>query len=639
MNSMGGPSDRDNLLNEARNLRLARRIPEALTKLAQLEALHPNFSRLFQERGHCYVTLGDAPSAITALGEALRLNPTLPASWDMLAQLYRLAGETDLANAAADNLAALERLPRAVVVANTLYADGDLTLADQVLVDYLKQDRGNVGALRMLARIRTALGDPKAAEALLIAALDQAPDFHQARFDYALILQQQQKYAQARAMSERLLAHDPTHRDYLKQYALACIGLGDYAAVIDVYGRLLDAPNLSGTEIADLRLWRANALKVTGRLEKAITDYHAALDARPNNGVAWFSLANLKTYRFGDADISRMRAAEAEPPKDDQDRVYLCFALGKALEDNGDYAASWEYYERGNAIRCRTRRDQPDVADACVRKLKSTFTAEVFKERAGFGLPDTSPIFVLGLPRSGSTLLEQILASHAQVEGTQELVEMNRYVTEICGQDPDCHLPLAPDALLRLTTEDARALGERYIAETRPYRHLGRPYFIDKMPHNFWHIGLIHLILPKATIIDMRRDPMACCFGNFKQLFGGSTQEYSYGLDSVARRYRAYLDLMRHWDEVLPGRVLRMQHEDVVQDLDGSIQRLLDHCGLPFDPACLTFHETRRSVRTPSSEQVRQPIRQDGLTRWRHYEPWLAPLRIALGDALIRYKD
>ncbi len=631
--------DRDALLHAARQFRSAGRVPEALSTLARLESRHPTFSRLFHERGHCHVTLGDGPAAITALREAVRLNPTLPASWDMLARLYRLAGDTELADAAAQTLAALERLPRAVVVANSLYADGELALADDVLSDYLASDRGNVGALRLLARIRNALGDASAAETLLAAALDQAPDFHEARYDYALLLHQQRKYPQARVETERLLAHAPHHRDYLKQHALACIGLGDYAPVIDVYAQLLDAPGLSGTEIADLRLWRANALKVTGRLAEAVTDYRASLMARPDNGVAWFSLANLKTYRFSDDDIRRMRAAEAEPPHDDLDRIYLCFALGKALEDDGEDAASWRYYERGNALRRQTSRDRPEVADDCVRRLKTVFTADVFEARAGFGLADPSPIFILGLPRSGSTLMEQILASHARVEGTQELTELDRYVAEICGRDPHCDLPMAPEALLELTAADFRALGERYIAETRPYRQLGRPYFIDKMPNNFWHIGLIHLILPRATIIDMRREPMSCCFGNFKQLFGGTTQEFSYGLEPVARRYRAYLDLMRHWDEVLPGRVLRMQHEDVVEDLEGSVQRLLSHCHLPFDPACLNFHETRRSVRTPSSEQVRQPIRRDGLTQWQRYEPWLDPLRIALGDALTRYRD
>jgi tetratricopeptide (TPR) repeat protein len=391
--------------------------------------------------------------------------------------------------------------------------------------------------------------------------------------------------------------------------------------------------------VAEMRLWRANALKVTGRQPEAIADYRAALAARPDYGVAWFSLANLKTYRFTDEDIARMRAAEARPDVQDMDRVYLCFALGKALEDLGDYAASWRHYERGNAMRRAAGRYRPDVAESCAARLQQVFTAEFFAARAGWGLADPAPIFILGLPRSGSTLIEQILASHSRVEGTQELTEIGRYAGELCGRDPDCGLPLDLEALTRLTAEDARLLGDRFLAETRTYRREGRAFFIDKMPNNFWHIGLIHLILPRATIIDVRREPMACCFSNLKQLFGTTNQEFTYGVDDIARHYRSYLDLMRHWDDVLPGRVLRVQYKDLVEDLEGGVRRMLEPCGLPFEPACLAFHETRRSVRTPSSEQVRQPIGREGLAQWRHYAPWLGDLRDALGDALTGYRD
>ncbi|PHQ63460.1 MAG: sulfotransferase family protein, partial [Sphingobium sp.] len=252
---------------------------------------------------------------------------------------------------------------------------------------------------------------------------------------------------------------------------------------------------------------------------------------------------------------------------------------------------------------------------------------------------DPAPIFVLGLPRSGSTLIEQILASHSFVEGTQELTEIGQYAAELCGADPDCGLPLHPEALQRLTAEDVRMLGERFLAETRTYRRLGRPFFIDKMPNNFWHIGLIHLILPRSIIIDVRREPMACCFSNFKQLFGTSNQLFTYGIDDIGRYYRAYLDLMRHWDDVLPGRVLRMQYEDVVEDFEGSVRHMLAHGALPFEPGCLTFHETKRNVRTPSSEQVRQPIGREGLVQWRSYAPWLGGLRDMLGDALTGYRN
>jgi len=637
-------SDRDALFQAARALRAGQRVPEALATLAQLETLYPHFSRLFQERGHCHILLGDAPAAVVALHEAVRLNPTLPASWDMLEQLYRRLGHTAQADKAAQHLSVLKQLPPEVVMANSLYADGDLSPAEAVIRDYLRKDSGNVGALRLLARIRTASDALGEAETLLESVLKHAPDYHEARLDYAIVLLQQQKHLPARAQAEMLLGHDPDNREYLKQYGAACIGLGDYEPLIDLYERLLSGQVQSTAEVADLRLWRAAALKITGRLPDAIADYHASLAALPAQGVAWFGLANLKTYRFTDDDIARMRAVESLPDIQDMDRIYLSFALGKALEDRRDYAPSWAHYSQGNAVRHTTSRYRPEVAEASAARLKAVFTTDFFAERTGWGLDDPAPIFVLGLPRSGSTLIEQILASHSQVEGTQELTVIGRYAAELCGQDPDCGLPLKPDVLRNLTAEDARLLGERFLNDTRTYRRLGRPVFIDKMPNNFWHIGLIQLILPRSTLIDARREPMACCFSNFKQLFGAVNQEFTYDIEHLARHYRIYLDLMRHWDDVLPaqnfsGRVLRVQYEEVVDDLDSSVRRMLVHGGLPFEPACLAFHETRRSVRTPSSEQVRHPIGREGLDQWQHYAQWLEPLRDALGDALTRYRD
>ena len=629
---------REALLQDARDLRIARRIPDALAALARLQGQYPRFSRLYHELGHCHIVLGDAPAALDALHEAVRLNPTLPAAWDMLEQLCRMLGDTAQAAAAARNWAALKQLPAEVVVANSLYADGDLSLAEGVIRDYLRKNGANVGALRLLARICSESDAFAEAEGLLETALGLAPDYHAARLDYAMVLLQRQKHLRALQEADILLRHDPDNRAYRKQYGAACVGLGDYDAVIDLYAGLLAGPCESDTEIAELRLWRGNALKVEGRPQEAIADYRAALAARPGYGVAWFSLANLKTYRFTDDDIARMRNAQSGGDVQDMDRIYLCFALGKALEDRGDHAASWRDYARGNALRRSTSRYRPDDAEACVQRLKQTFTTQSFAARDGWGIADPAPIFILGLPRSGSTLIEQILASHPLVEGTQELTEIGHYAGELCGLDEACGLPLHPEAVLQMSPSQARALGARFLAETRACRRLGRPLFIDKMPNNFWHIGLIHLILPRSIIIDVRREPMACCFSNLKQLFGTTNQEFTYGIDDMARHYRAYLDCMQHWNAVLPGRVLTVRYEDVIEDLDANVRRILAHCGLAFDPACLRFHETRRSVRTPSSEQVRRPIGRDGLAQWQRYAEWLAPLRDRLGDALTRYR-
>ena len=492
--------------------------------------------------------------------------------------------------------------------------------------DYLGPGIQNVGASRMLARLCLDRGALVEAESILESVLELAPDFHDARLDYAMVLLQRQRHRDAKRQAEQLLSVHPDHREYLKILGAACIGLGNYGPVVKLYAKLLEGMPRDGHEVADLRLWRGNALKTLGRTGEAIEDYRAAIAALPVNGVAWFSLANLKTYRFGPDEIAAMRDAESRPGISPVDRCYLGFALGKALEDQGEYEAAWRHYERGNAIKRAGGRYRPEDAEALAERKQQVGTASFFASREGWGARDGSPIFIVGMPRSGSTLVEQILASHPAIEGTHELVELGR-----CAKD-------AGD-LAHLTTEAARRLGERYLEDSRVYRSLGRPRFIDKMPNNFLHVGLIQLALPNATIIDVRREPIACCVGNLKQLYGMDNQAFSYDMQHLARYYRTYLGLMRHWDQVLPGRVLRVVYEDLVGDLEGGVRRLLAHCGLPFDVACLAFHETQRSVRTASSEQVRRPLSLEGLDHWRRFELWLGPLKAALGDAPATYRD
>jgi hypothetical protein len=381
----------------------------------------------------------------------------------------------------------------------------------------------------------------------------------------------------------------------------------------------------------------AHALKTTDRFAEAVTSYRAAAAARPDFGDAYWSLANLKTYRFLDEEIERMRTYENAAATSLVDRYHLCFALGKALEDRSEFVDSWSYYARGNALKREESRYRADIIEANTRRQIEICTPDFFLKRRDWGASSPDPIFVVGLPRAGSTLLEQILASHSQVEGTHELSDIQSAVSDLQGRDPDPDSPRYPGALADLTADDFLKLGEKYLADTLVYRS-GKPFFIDKMPNNFRHIGLIHLMLPNARIIDARREPMSCCFSNLKQLFA-SGQEFTYSIEDIARYYRTYLELMRHWDEALPGRVLRVHHEDVVDDLEGSVRRILDYCGLPFEPACVDFHKTKRSVRTPSSEQVRQPIFRDGLDQWKKYEQWLQPLKEALGDALVRYRE
>ena len=620
------PENRDVLYMIAVSQRYLKRVPEALATLERLERFHPRFSRLYQERGHCYVDLKDAENAIAAYERAVNLNAALPASWAKLQVLYRMTGQLANSATAASHVAITSKLAPEVVSATGLFADGDALLAEKVIRPYLLKHPTDVEAMRLLARIALELDVLEDADLLLESVVELAPDYRAARYDYARTLMRRQRNAQALAQLEKLLAVDPTNRMYRTTHATAYVGLGDHERALKLYRELLvDAPRA-----ADLHLSVAHTLKTLGRTAESIEAYRTAAAARPNFGDAYWSLANLKTYRFTDEEIDRMRTEEAAATTPLEDRYHLCFALGKALEDRGAYEESFGYYERGNALKKTEAHYQAVDTERNTQMQKQVCTTEFFASRKGYGCESPDPIFIVGLPRSGSTLLEQILASHSLVEGTMELADIAATVVQLEGRTSPGEQRRYPAVLADLKREDFLRLGEKYMADTRIYRS-GKPYFIDKMPNNFRHIGLIHLMLPNAKIIDARREPMACCFSNFKQLFAFG-QEFTYSIEDIARYYRTYIELMDHWDAVLPGRVLRIRHEEIVEDLEGNVRRLLDYCGLAFEPACLEFYKTERSVRTPSSEQVRRPINREGVDQWRNFEPFLGPLKAALGD-------
>jgi len=627
------PGDSEGLYLRAVSQRMLGHTAAALGTLARLEQLHPRFSRLYQERGYCYVALKQAPQAIEAFLRGVNVNPALPASWKMLEGLYHMTGQVANAAQAARHVTALNKLPPAVVTATALFHDGELAASEQMVRDFLVKQGHHVEAMRLLARIGMEHDVLDDAQLLLEAVLDLEPDYHAARFEYAQALCRRHLYAEAQAQAEKLLCVDRSNRDYRTLHAMTCVGLGQHERAIELYRALLPG----ATHPAELHLSIAHSLKTLGQQPPAIAEYHAAAAAREGFGDAWWSLANLKTYRFSDAELEQMRVAEAAAATSAVDRHHLCFALGKALEDRGEYAPSFEYYARGNALKRTASRYRPEVIEQNTRLQIEVCTRGLFARHERSGAQAADPIFIVGLPRSGSTLIEQILASHSKVEGTHELADVPRMVVELQGRDWQLENPRYPAVLAQMGSEDFRRLGEKYLDDTRSYRS-GKAHFIDKMPNNFRHVGLMHLMLPNARIIDARREPMACCFGNLKQLFAHG-QEFAYSVEDIARYYRTYLELMRHWDAVLPGRVLRVQYEDVVADLEGNVRRILDYCGLEFEPACVEFHRTERSVRTASSEQVRQPIYREALEQWRHYEPWLGPLRESLGDALTRYRE
>jgi tetratricopeptide (TPR) repeat protein len=620
------PDNRDLLYLVAVSQRYLGRIADALETLRCFERAHPGFGRLFQERGHCYRAGGDTASAIDAYERAVTANPALLASWAALAELLRAAGQSERSEVAARQAASLGNLPGPVRAASGMLAEDDVHAAEKLLRQFLRTNPDHVEAMRLLAVVGSRLDVLDDAEFLLESVLVFEPDYHLARYEYAVVLSKQHKHAQALSEVRRLLALEPDNRAHRTMYANAHVGLGNHEEALNTFRDLL----AQTPDHAELHLSVGHALKTLGRQSEAVCSYRAAATARPTFGDAYWSLANLKTYRFTDAELAHMRALESADKTALVDRYHVCFALGKALEDQGEFEASFRYYERGNALKKSESRYDPALMEQDLRSQQSVCNREFLASRAGSGCPSAEPIFIVGLPRAGSTLIEQILASHSQIEGTMELAEIPRLAHQSGGRaysDAPSRYPLT---LAELSGEQLRRMGEKFLVQTRAYRR-DKPFFLDKMPNNFRHIGLIHLILPQARIIDARRDPMACCCSNFKQLFAVG-QEFTYGLEDIARYYRGYVQLMTHWDEVLPGKILRVQHENVVEDLEGSVRRILDFLQLPFEPVCLEFYKTRRSVRTASSEQVRQPIYRQGLSQWRNFEPWLGPLKQALGD-------
>jgi tetratricopeptide (TPR) repeat protein len=604
-------------------LRHLHRLPEALATLETLEDVQPTYPRLFQERGHCHVFLRQAPEAIRAFSRAVELNPALPASWRLLASLYQMVGRTQESANAAQHVAKLDSLAAQVVTARSMLADGNVREAEESIRSYLQNKPDDIEALRVLAQIAQRNEFAKDAATLLEAVLRASPGYRAARYDYVLALISLHRHKEAREQIDLLIAAEPDNPSHRMTRAGILVGEGSTEAAIALYEELVRQQPGN----PELHLSHGHALKTQGRRQDAERAYREAARLRVNFGDAYWSLANLKTYRFDDEQLAIMREQVDARRTPLVDRYHLCFALGKALEDRGEYAESFQFYAQGNALKKSECNHRPELLERTIGRQIELCTREFFAQRHGWGCDDPAPIFIVGLPRAGSTLLEQILASHSRVEGTMELADIPRLVSSL-----DLHASGAryPDVLALPSADNYRAFGEAYIRDTQHYRVGNKPFFIDKMPNNFRHVGLIHLMLPNAKIIDARREPMACCFSNFKQLFA-SGQQFTYDLEDIARYYRAYVRIMAHWDAVLPGRVLRMQHEDVIDDLQGSVRRILDYCELDFEPACVEFHKTERRVHTPSSEQVRRPINREGLDQWRNFEPWLGPLREALG--------
>jgi tetratricopeptide (TPR) repeat protein len=563
---------------------------------------------------------------VDAYRRATALNPARLGSWRALAELHRKLGAAAQAAQADRAVQGLSRLPPPLLQAGIDLHDGKLARAEQACREHLRRHPRDVEGMRLLAEIGLKLGVLDDAEFLLESCLFFEPGHRAARYEYIRVLHKRQRFAEALEQAKRLLGSDPGNLLYRSVHAAELLAVGDYQAALDIYDALIVEDPHDPLKL----LHRGHALKTVGRAQEAVTSYRGAAAIRPDLGDAYWSLANLKTYRFEASELDRMLEAEAAATTSAEDRYHLCFALGKAFEQSGDHDRSFTFYERGNRLKKSELRYRNDRLLQEMRLQQEVFTREFLERRRGIGCPAPDPIFIVGLPRAGSTLLEQILASHPQVDGTLELPNVLAIAARLNGRGTVQAAPRYPAVLRDMPDEAFAKLGREYIEGTRLHRR-GAPRFTDKMPNNFRHIGMISLMLPQARIIDARRDPMACCFSAFQQLFAEG-QEFSYDLTDLGHYYRGYVELMDHWDRVLPGRVLRVNHEDVVADLDREVRRLLDFCGLPFDERCLRFHETDRPVRTASSEQVRQPLNKRGVEQWRRYAAHLGPLREALGD-------
>jgi predicted Zn-dependent protease len=628
------PSHPGALLILGSALRQTRRTDAALETLRPLALGQPRWAAVHRELGFALGDAGHGEEAVATLRTAVRLQPAMADAWRALGDHLSAMGDSQGADAAyASHVRASTRDPHLLEPALAL-SEGRIAVAEPLLRAHLKKHPTDVAAIRMLAEVAARIGRYGDAQNLLARCLELAPGFHPARHNLAVVLHRDNKPREALAQIDRLLQAEPDSPGFRNLRAAVLARIGEYQEALELYEKLLQ----QYPSQAKLWLSYGHALKTAGRQADAVAAYRNAWRLEPTFGDACWSLANLKTFRFDAADLAAMRAQVGASALRHEDRLHFHFALGKALEDEKAYADSFAHYAEGNRLRKEAMPyDAGDLSEQ-VRRSRAMFTPAFLTARAGQGCQAPDPIFILGLPRSGSTLVEQILSSHPAVEGTMELPDVLGIVKSLSGRQRRDDASRYPEILADLDHDELRGLGERYLEQTRVQRKTSAPFFIDKMPNNWLHVGLIHLMLPNARIIDARRHPLSCCFSNFKQHFARG-QNFTYSLDDLGRYYADYVALMAHFDAVLPGRVHRVIYERMVDDTETEVRRLLAYCALPFDPACLRFYENDRAVRTASSEQVRQPIYRDSVDQWRHYEQWLEPLRSALGPVLDAYPE
>ena len=622
------PDEPEALYMSAVCLRYTQQYDAALTSLSHLKSVHPEHGRAHQEEGYNQRALGNTHKALKAFDRACFYNPALEASYRARIDIHNQHSERARALHVQEQLKQLLALPKPLIAVVDLISMGKLLRAEELCRAFLKKIPHHVEAMRLLADIGMRLGILEDSELLLHSASLLAPDNIPIHIDYIQVLRKRQQHLAAQEQASKLLEREPSNPQFQSIYAVQCMQSGQFDEALATFDELLKIlPNDPVTLTS-----QGHALKTKGESTSAITSYQQAIASYPRHGEAYFSLANLKTYRFSDEEIQQMLVLQQDDNLSFMERVHLCFALGKAFEDNKDIEQSFDFYEQGNQLKkSQSRYDALQITKE-LELQREYVTEKLLSEKRDFGNASPDPIFIVGMPRSGSTLIEQILSSHSQVDGTLELPNVLSLSQRLRRHAVNGTTPGYPQVLESLSQKELSQFGEEFIEDTRSHRQ-GAPLFIDKMPNNFRHIGLIKLILPNAKIIDARRNPLDCCFSGFKQLFAEG-QEFSYSLADIGQYYRDYVRLMDHWGKVLPGFVLRVNNEEVIADLEREVRRLLEFCGLPFEQACLNFHKTQRNVRTPSSEQVRRPVNSSGVGQWRKYSAFLGPLKQSLGAEL-----
>ncbi|MDE2464662.1 MAG: sulfotransferase, partial [Alphaproteobacteria bacterium] len=582
-----------------------------------------------QELGLALSAQGAWSAALGALRKAVELAPSLPSAWRALADALYALGDADEADLAYERFvlnASSDPLLREAVEA---LQNGRADIAESHVRLRLKFEPSDIVAARVLADICRHTGRAEEAERLLGDVIRRARSFWPAQLEYLDALFRLGRFFDARARVEQLLTGRPNDLDLMGMKALAAANLGDYDTAITTLRHLLTLNSAS----RDAMLQLAHLLRVTGARDEAVDIYNRVIAVDPVCGEAWLALANMKTYRFAEFEVEALKRALETKDFSEANRIDLRFALGHGLDQLGRHEEAFQSFAAANALKRMSLDFDLDAVQAEIERTCQSQNKDFFAQRHHSGVSDRAPIFIVGMPRSGSTLIEQILASHSEVEALGELRVLYRVAGDIAGGKGDTAYAAALE-----TIDDASCTryAQAYLADIAQLKTTERPFFVDKTPNNFLHVGLIHLLFPKATIIDVRRHPMACGFSNFVHLFGHG-HEFSYRLNEIGRFYRSYVRLMDHYDCVLPGRVYRLFYEDLIADPRAQTARLLAHCGLEFEDACLSPHQTKRPILTPSAEQVRQPLRRGADDHWRHYALWLGPLADALGPVLEAY--